>query len=393
MLHLSAFEPWIDVELALRDIEAVLRSGWITSGPAVHRFENLWAQRTGQRHAVAMSSGQQALDAALELAPMQASSLVAVPGVAFPGDVAAILRAGHTPVVFDCDATMQPDIEQLQALADSPLAQHIGGVLWVHIGGFVSPGALEARRLCDERGWVMIEDACHVHGATVDRFPRQTTLHPESVPGGGIGHLSVLSFFATKVVACGEGGMVLTSRDDVAEKLGAWRQHGFLSRSEQDPIMHASNASLSDVLAVIGIGGTERLEEGIRLRARIAEQYDQIVSMLPAGWYRPVVPGCSPNWYKYPLIAPDAERRFLMEQAFKDAAVGLAGKIYPDPVYDHDLWRNQCTLVLNGEETRGPLPMAERICANHLCLPIYPTLTDSGVRRVTKIIEHVAGGF
>ena len=208
-------------------VTEILASGALTLGPYTRQFEEAFAAaHTGPRaaagsrppspdgpHAVGVASGTAALDIALRAIGVRGREVV-VPANTFYATAAAVLQAGARPVFADVDAAT---FALSAATTAAALTPRTAAVVIVHIGGLISPGIDEVRALCDERGIALVEDAAHAHGSTLDgRF------------AGSFGAAAAFSFYPTKVVTSGEGGMVLTGSEELAQEARIYRdQHAF----------------------------------------------------------------------------------------------------------------------------------------------------------------------
>ena len=209
----------MDREEIAAAVTEILASGMLTLGPYTRQFEAAFAaahSRPGAApadipHAVAVSSGTAALEIALRYVGVSGRDVV-VPANTFYATAAAAARAGGRPVFADMDpATFALSPETLAAA----LTPRTAAVVVVHVGGLISPDLDELRRMCAERGIALVEDAAHAHGSTCDgQF------------AGTFGTAAAFSFYPTKVVTCGEGGMVLTSSADCADEARIYRDQG-----------------------------------------------------------------------------------------------------------------------------------------------------------------------
>ncbi|HXZ73126.1 MAG TPA: DegT/DnrJ/EryC1/StrS family aminotransferase, partial [Streptosporangiaceae bacterium] len=200
-------------------VTEMLASGALTLGPYTRKFEAAFAAaHTGPRapspggpHAVAVASGTAALTIALLALGVRGREVV-VPANTFYATAAAVLQAGARPVFADVDAGTFALNAATTAAALSP---RTAAVVAVHIGGLIPPQIDELRALCDGRGVALVEDAAHAHGATFDgRF------------AGSFGTAAAFSFYPTKVVTSGEGGMVLTGSEELAQEARIYRDQG-----------------------------------------------------------------------------------------------------------------------------------------------------------------------
>src|SRR5436190_3096815 len=212
----QVFVPADDRREILRMIGEALATGQLTLGPVGRQLEERFAAHHGAAHAVAVSSGTSAIEISLRsLAaighPVDGREVL-VPANTFFATAAAVVAAGARPRFVDCDpATMAADPEAVRAAIGPDTA----GLVVVHIGGLVTPAIHELKALCDEHGLFLVEDAAHAHGSSLD-----------DRMAGTFGTAGTFSFYPTKVMAGGEGGMIITDNDVIAEEAKTYRDQG-----------------------------------------------------------------------------------------------------------------------------------------------------------------------
>jgi len=359
-------------------VTEMLASGALTLGPYTRKFEAAFAAaHTGPRtpvhsgpHAVAVASGTAALTIALLGLGVRGREVV-VPANTFYATAAAVLQAGARPVFADVDAgtfALSP------ATTAAALTPRTAAVVAVHIGGLIPPQIDELRALCDERAVALVEDAAHAHGATFDgRF------------AGSFGTVAAFSFYPTKVVTSGEGGMVLTRSEELAQEARIYRDQGKGAFSANHHVRPGSAWRMSELHAATGLVHLRRMEEFIARRRAVAARYDKALADLDG--LQPLAEplGCRSNIYKYiALLPPGLDRaRFKSELAGR-FQVNLSGEVYDLPLH------RQPVLA---EYAGPPLPVAEELAARHICLPVHSDMTDSEVDEVLTAVAAVHSAF
>ena len=199
-----------DREWIHREIDAIL-DGALSMGPNVHAFEQEFATRVGVRHAIAMNSCTSALEAAL-LSKDASGKEVIVPAETFIATGMAVHLAGGIPVLAEIsESTLCLDLDDIKRR----LTKRTAGVILVHMAGLITPNILEFRQFCDENGLFLIEDAAHSPGASHD-----------GRSAGSFGHAGCFSFYPTKVITAGEGGMLTTDDDEIAAFARSFQHRG-----------------------------------------------------------------------------------------------------------------------------------------------------------------------
>ena len=353
-------------------VSEILRTGALTLGPYTRQFEAAFATAHGARHAVATASGTAALDIALRVAGTAGREVI-VPANTFFATAAAVLAAGATPVFADIDPATFALSPQTVAAALTP---DTAAVVLVHIGGLISPQAAALAELCAGRGLTLIEDAAHAHGATCQgRF------------AGAFGAAAAFSFYPTKVLTSGEGGMLLAGSEPADAEARIYRDQGKAAFGANRHERRGYAWRMSELHAVTGLVHLRRLAGFITRRREVAAQYAAALAGL-AGLAPLAEPaGCRSNVYKYiVLLPPGADRpRFKREVAAR-YDVHLAGEVYDLPLHQQPVF---------AEYARAPLPATEDIAGRHICLPVHSDMRDDEIDQVltavTALHRELAG--
>jgi perosamine synthetase len=346
----------------------VLRSGHLAQGPMVARFEAAFAPLAGTEHAVAVSSGTTALVTALEALGVGPGDEVAVPPFTFVASLNAILERGATARLVDIgpeDLTV--DVTALAAAAAE--TARLRAVMPVHLYG--QPADMVAvEALARTYGLDVVEDAAQAHGASVD--------------GRAVGSFGVgcFSFYATKNLTTGEGGMVTTDDPVLAERLRALRNQGMRQRYEY--LMPGHNHRMTDLQAALGVAELGKLAARTELRranaAWLSEHLAGIEGLTP-----PVeVAGRVHVYHQYTVRVGRGARLDRDTLAKELAARGIeTGVHYPRPVHHHDCFRGHPHVVA------GPVPESERAAREVLSLPVHPWLTEDELDRIATTLHDL----
>ena len=364
-------------------VTEMLASGALTLGPYTRRFETAFAAaHTGREavpgppapapdmpHAVAVSSGTAALTIALRAAGVDGREVI-VPANTFYATAAAVLQAGGRPVFADVDAAT---FALSPATTAAALTPHTAAVVVVHIGGLITPQIDELRALCDERGIALVEDAAHAHGSAFDgRF------------AGSFGVAAAFSFYPTKVVTSGEGGMVLTSSEELAQEARIYRDQGKGAFSANHHVRLGSAWRMSELHAATGLVHLRRMDEYIARRRDVAARYDKALAGLDGLQPLAEPPGCRSNVYKYIVLLPPGLDRAWFKSELAQRYVSVSGEVYDLPLH------RQPVLA---DYAGPPLPVAEELAARHICLPVHSDMTDNEVDEVLTAVAAVHDAF
>jgi perosamine synthetase len=349
-------------------IEEVLANGRLTLGAYGAQFEEEFARYCGVEHGVAVGSGTAALEIILRALDV-AGRDVLVPANTFFATAAAVVHAGGRPVLMDTDpesfGTAPEELERR-------LTPRTAGAIVVHVGGIVSHRVPELVALAARKGIWLVEDAAHAHGSTLG-----------GARAGAFGVAGAFSFYPTKVMTSGEGGMIVTRDARIAAEARRYRDQGKESFERNAHTRLGYNWRLSEPHAIIGLRHFQRLPGMIAARQRIAGVYDR--ALRGVGGVRPLaVPrdGTS-NYYKYVAVLADGvDRATLKRMLREECAIGLAGEVYEHPLH----WQ-----PVFARHAEYPLPASEEVCARHVCLPVFASMTDEEAHRVVEGLREVIG--
>ena len=375
------FVPFALPDIGEDEIEAVaeaMRSGWLTSGPRAAAFEQEFAEFLGgDVHAVALNSATAGLHLALEAVGVGPGDEVIVPTWTFTATAEVVRYLGADAVIVDVDpVTLNIDLDATAA-AITPLTK---AVMPVHFGG-LAVDREDIVKLADTHGLKVVEDAAHAH----------PTMSAGDLVGKGSSEAVVFSFYATKPMTTGEGGMVVTPDEQIAARIRTMRLHGINSdvfdryRSTRpswyyEVVAPGYKYNLTDPAAAMGRVQLRRSCEMRDKRATIAARYDEAFSGLPLQLPAHAAEGDTHAWHLYVIrLTDDAslERDLFISEMAK---AGVGCSVHFIPLHMHPFWRTQYRL------DDGQFPVATAEFARVVSLPIFSSMSDS---QVDKVIETV----
>jgi len=361
----------------IAEVADALRSGWLTTGPKVRQFQHDFAKALGARHALAVNSATAALHLALEAVGVSAGDEVVIPTYTFTATGEVVTYLGARPVLADCRSdTLNVDVSTIERC----LSSRTKAIVPVHIAGQVCDmePILELARA---RGLAVIEDAAHALPATY-----------KGRPVGTIGDLTAFSFYATKTITTGEGGMVTTERDDYAARVklmslhglsgDAWNRYGARGQWYYEVTDFGFKYNMTDVAAALGLRQLVRMLTFQRQREDIARRYNDAFGGLDT-CFVPRDAGLGLHaWHLYILEVNGTALRIDRDEVIERLRGGGVGtSVHFIPLHLHPAYQRAYGY------RAGQFPMAEAAFARAISLPIYPAMTDADVDHVIDVVR------
>lgn len=376
--YIALSKPTIGQE-EIDEVVDTLRAGWVTEGPKVRRFEEAFRDYVGVAHAVAASSGTAALHVALAAAGIGPGDEVITTPFTFCATVNVILYIGATPVLADIrldDYNIDPgEVEKM-------ITPRTKATIPVHFAG--QPCDMDRLlALAREHGFLIIEDAAHAAGAEY----RGRRI-------GSIGDMTAFSFYASKNMTTGEGGMLVTDDEGLARRARLFAHQGLTRDSwaryshngfwQHDVAALGFKYNMSDVLASLGIHQLARLPHLTEARQRIARQYQQLFESVPEIVVPEALGEVSHVWHLFvirlrtEMLSID-RGRFI--ELMRDR--GIATSVHYIPIHYHSAYCQRFG------DLRGQFPNTESAYEGIVSLPIYPSLTEAQVQRVGETATDI----
>jgi perosamine synthetase len=360
-------EPYFskeDRELIHRELDLIL-SGPLSMGPNVKSFENEFAARIGSEYAIAMNSCTSTLEAAL-LAKGAVGREVIVPAETFIATAMAVHMVGAVPVFAEIsEDTFCLDLEDVKRR----ITPRTAGIVLVHFAGRITDNVKEFREFCDMNNLFLIEDAAHAPGAQID-----------GREAGTFGHIGCFSFYPTKVITSGEGGMLTTDDEAVASFARSYQNRGKdMSIEQEQYISVGRNVRMTEMSALIGRVQLSHLDEFLEKRRLISSVYSDMLS--EHSMLKLILPQKtdSSSYWKIPLLLDPRLDRLKIVSAMKVAGISV-DMTYQPAIHLQPVFRN-----LFGTAP-GLLPTTEKILSRHLCLPCHPRMTRADANFVSMTL-------
>ena len=366
----------VDRKEIVSKIDGILESGHIAQGKYVAEFEDKFSEEVGSKYGIATNSCTSALEVSIRALGVKNKTIL-VPTNTFVASVNSIILSGNTPLIVDINE--ETLCMSLDSISEN-MSNDVGAILWVHMAGLVTTDVLVAREICKKLNIHLIEDAAHAHGASV-----YDSHYDRIFKAGNIGDVGCFSFYPSKVLATGEGGMITTNSDEVADRCRIMRYHG-VTRAEGDlegvdygVTAHypSQNFRMTETSAIIGISQLSNLQKFTRKRNHIADSYSfglkdvDGISILPSSDF-----SYSSYWNYYFILDKSIDRDKLSNYLHKNG-IENANAYYP-ACHQHEIYKDY---VLSD------YPIANDILKRHLSLPMYYELEDDGIDVIIDFVK------
>jgi len=345
-------------------------TGWISSeGPFIKKFEEKMAERVARKHGIAVCNGSVALDAAVAALGIGKGDEVIMPSFTIISCAAAVVRIGAKPVLIDCDPlTWNMDVNKIE----SKINKNTKAIMVVHIYGLptdMDPVIEIARKY----GLKIIEDAAEMHGQTY-----------KGKPCGSFGDISTFSFYPNKHVTTGEGGMIMTNDDNLAEKCRQLKNLCFQAKKRYVHEELGWNFRMTNLQAALGVAQLERLDEFVKIKRAMGKKYtellkdfDKIQLPLNAMNYADNI------YWVYGIVLKPSVKHNNDEVIKLLAEKGIGTRSFFWPMHEQPVFQKM-GLFLNEK-----YPVSENIARRGLYIPSGLALTEEQMNEVVKVLKEV----
>lgn len=356
------------------EITRILEEGTLTQGPWVRKLEQSFAEYVGTKYAVATNSGTGALEILLRYFDVEDCEVI-VPTNTFLATGNAVIFAGGTPVLADINAeTLCIDPGEILRR----ITPKTKGVIVVHIAGLISPQIEEVKEVCSKHGLFLIEDAAHAPGASI-----------AGKYAGNLADGASFSFYPTKPMTSGEGGMITTNDPKCDQFAQSVRSHGINSDPE-NPLEKSLlvrlgyNWRMSELQAVVAYYQLKNLDEAISRRNQIAEMYQKELQDIHGVKLFQARADITHSYYKFPVLINKQSPRERISNRFRNDFGIQVGSIYWPPCHLQPFYKEHFGYKI------GDFPAAEDILLRTFALPIYPEMREEDVQAVSNALREIA---
>lgn len=368
--HIAGARPFFsedDMPEILERMETILRGGRLIFGENTRQFEENFRCFVGTRHAVSVNSCTTALEIAFRFYDVRDREVL-VPTNTFASVVTAVMYSGGIPVLVEMDPhSFCLDTDDLLSRINSRTA----GIVVIHLAGQIYPDIDEVREVASQKGLFVIEDCSHAHGATID-----------DRKAGSLVDAACFSFYPTKLMTTGTGGMLTTDNGELAAYARSLRHHG-QGDSLEDIENLGNDWCMTEIGAVLGAYQLARLEENVEYRNRVVEWYRRELVDVDFLEIPQTMERYRHSYYKLPvLLAPELDKKQLCRRLLTDFHIET-GSLYDPPCHLQPVFRR----VLRCYE--GMFPIAESVLRRQICLPIHSQISEGDVRYLSSVLQSV----
>jgi perosamine synthetase len=365
-------EPFIDqkdIDKILEDTKQILQSKKLVLGNFTKKFEDQFRDYVGTKYSVAVNTASSALEIVLKYLDVKNSEVI-VPTNTFIACPNAILYAGGKPVFAD----MNPESFCMQVEdIKRKISPKTKAIMAVHLGGLAEPAMDELREICSKKSIHLIEDCSHAHGAMF----REKKV-------GSLCEAGCFSFFATKILPTGTGGMITTDDPKLQEFAEAYRHQGGLGGEGQIEVFDkfGNDCMISEITAAIGINQLSKLDEQIKIRRKIAGMYENRLNEVNKVKLPPKFENSTNVYWRFITSLDDKIDRDNVRLTLRKEFTIDGGILYPT------LCHLQPVYTKMGHK-EGECPSAERAMKHQLTLPVTPYLTEEDVDYVVDSLSNI----
>ncbi len=351
-----------DIRGILKDVEENLRKGELTLGQKVTTFEESFARYVGVKNSIAVNSGTAALEIVLRYLDLNGGEVI-VPTNSFVASANTVHYAGGKAVIADIrQHTLCLDPESLK----EKITSKTKAVMIVHLAGLITPDFYEIKKICEDNGLVLFEDSAQAHGASID-----------GKKSGSLSLAGCFSFFPTKPMTTGEGGIITTDDDNLDKFARSVRHHGIEGRDNYPRLGY--NWRMPDINAILGLYQLKHLDEYIKERNSIATMYQKALSKFKNIKFVTYPENIVHAYYKHPIILPFDT--FNLQKTLKEKYEIDTGFLYYPPIHMQPVYQNMFGYKI------GMLPVSEGVLKKIVCLPMFVGITDQQVNHVIESLS------
>ena len=351
-------------------INEILNSGYLTMSKNVFQFEKLFAKYVGAKYAVAVNSGTSALEIPLRALNVEGKSII-IPTNTFMATPLAAIHAGAKVIFADIsEKTLSMQAKEIE----KKITKDTVGIILVHVGGIISHEWTKIKKICSSKKIFILEDSAHAHGSKIN-----------NKYAGNLGIAAAFSFYPTKILTTGEGGMITTNEKKLYQKFLILRDHG-----KQNPLLNihtelGSNWRLSEIQGLLGVQQVKKAKNIINERIKIASMYDKMLENTPNLRLLKIPSYIKSSYYKYIIFVNKNIRNKAKKMMYEKFGISLPGEVYNYLCHSQPVFKKYKNKIIKKGDYS--FKIAKKISSEQLCLPLYSGLKKSEIRYVVDSLK------
>jgi perosamine synthetase len=341
----------------------IFNSKSLSEGMFVSKFEKKFSNLVKAKYSIAVSNGTAALEIAFRAIDISNKEVI-VPTNTFFATIISIIKAGGIPVLCD-NQEGSPDLDIKDV--EKKITKKTKAICVVHVGGVISEKIIDLLKMCKKKKLFLIEDAAHAHGSYLNK-----KLH-----AGTIGDIGCFSFYPTKVMTTGEGGMITTNNKKLYNKMSSYKNFG---RGPNPNVINflGANYKISEFTAILGILELERIKKRINKRKAIVMRY--LHNLKDNNKFKVIVQNQGRSSY-YKCIIKTKIKSKIIQKYCKINGIELTGKVWDIPIHQQKIFKK----YLKNQNFIN----AEKFSEYHICPPNYPELTFNDIDYVCTVLNKI----
>jgi len=353
------------INLILDDIKEALETGMLSSGSKTLKFEEMMSSLVGSKYALSVSSGGAALELVLQSLNLNGGEVL-VPTDTFVATANSVIKAGGKPVFVDVDKeTLCMSLDDIK----TKLTAKTVGIIFVYMFGLVPSNFGEISKFCNEKSIFLLEDAAHAHGS---KYGNNLA--------GNLGIAGCFSFYATKILTSGEGGIVTTNNREIYEKVKSLRNHGKSNQTVNYELV-SNNYRIPEISSIIGIHQLKILDEILQKRQNIADKYCELLKTIPeVRILDEFINNINCSYWRFPIYISKGIDKIRLQKRMKENHSIRITWMYEPLCHKQPVFNDYISKTLR-------LPVSEESMKRLICLPIYPSLEMEDIIRVCESLD------
>jgi len=345
-----------------KKVKKIFYEGFFTNHTIVKDFEKKFKKFNNSKFCLATSSGTSALEIILRSLNVKNKNVL-ISSNTFIATAHAVKNAGGKIIPIDIE---NKNFLMCPNDLKKKITKKIGAVIIVHIGGIITPNINIIKKICRQNNVPLIEDAAQAQGSSY-----------KNIKAGNFGIAGAISFFTTKVMTTGEGGMITTNNKKLYEKMKSYRQYGFKKNDQKSFDKISSNYKMNEFSAALGLVELKRVDKRIKKRNLLAKYYQKFFKSNKKYILLKASKQSYCNHYKQIFISKF--KRQNIKNILSKNKIPLTGGVYYIPIHKQPVYKKDLK--------KYKLPNTDYFCNHHFCPPCYPEMTTRDVKKICKILN------